>query len=196
MINCSFPGCHPFGIGVASRVFQRPERRCPVGERHKAMKNQASVAIDFDHSFGTTVAVSPTERSNSDDGFSADIDTVLPTQFFDGAPAVERLSGARGLMLAILEDAIACLEGTSGGNDLERRRLAVQAEAWIRAEDSDWPCSFDNVCLALSLEPVPLRRRLLKRRRESADHPRSRRRRRVKAPFRFKRMTAMAATAS
>lgn len=167
------------------------------------MKTYASALIDFDHSFGTPVAARPTREgaslrevpqteSRSDDGFGADVDTVLPDQFFDGTPAVERLSGARGLLMAILEDAIGCLEGASGGNELERRRLGVQAEAWIRSDDWEWPCSFNNVCQALSLEPALLRRRLLERRREAPG----RRRRRAKAPFRFKRMTAMAASAS
>ncbi len=170
------------------------------------MKSYASVLVDFDHSFGTPAAAptregasleeAPRTQSRSDDGFGADVDTLLPAQFFDGAPAVERLSGARGLMMAILEDAIGCLEGASGGNDLERRRNTVQAEAWIRSDDWEWPCSFNNVCQSLSLEPALLRRRLLERRRVAAAHPPAGRRRRAKAPFRFKRMSAMAATAS
>ena len=131
-----------------------------------------------------------------EDSLSADVETVLPSQFFDGATVVERLSGARGLMIAVLEDAIGCLEGATGGNELERRRNAVQAKAWIQAEDWEWPCSFNNVCEALSLEPALLRGRLLELPRERADHSAVRRRYWAKAPVRFKSLTARAAAAS
>jgi len=65
------------------------------------------------------------------------------------------------LMLAILEDAIACYRKT-----LKRPRqnpdiLARQAEFWVRLDDWDSPFSFNNICEALRLEPVATRERIL-----------------------------------
>lgn len=65
------------------------------------------------------------------------------------------------LMLAILEDAIACYRKT-----LKRPRqnpdiLARQAEFWIRLDDWDSPFSFNNICEALRLEPIATRERIL-----------------------------------
>jgi hypothetical protein len=70
------------------------------------------------------------------------------------------------LMLAILEDAVACFCKT-----LKRPRqnpdiLARQAEFWIRLEDWDSPFSFNNICEALQLEPHATRDRILRRRRQ------------------------------
>ena len=69
------------------------------------------------------------------------------------------------LMLAILEDAVACYCKT-----LKRPRqnpdiLARQAEFWIRLDDWDSPFSFNNICEALQLEPEATRERILERRR-------------------------------
>jgi hypothetical protein len=69
------------------------------------------------------------------------------------------------LMLAILEDAIACYCKT-----LKRPRqnpdiLARQAEFWISLDDWDSPFSFNNVCEALELEPEATRERICRRRR-------------------------------
>jgi hypothetical protein len=70
------------------------------------------------------------------------------------------------LMLAILEDAIACYCKT-----LKRPRqnpdiLARQAEFWIRLEDWESPFSFNNICETLRLNPVATRERILASRRD------------------------------
>jgi len=70
------------------------------------------------------------------------------------------------LMLAILEDAVACYCKT-----LKRPRqnpdiLARQAEFWIRLEDWDSPFSFNNICESLQMEPDATRDRILRRRRQ------------------------------
>ena len=70
------------------------------------------------------------------------------------------------LMLAILEDAVACYCKT-----LKRPRqnpdiLARQAEFWIRLDDWDSPFSFNNICESLQMEPDATRDRILRRRRQ------------------------------
>jgi hypothetical protein len=64
--------------------------------------------------------------------------------------AIERLrdrgEGPKALMAAVLKDAI-----------VAARYNSRQAERWIRAEDWDWPFSFNNICLALNLDAARLR---------------------------------------
>jgi hypothetical protein len=83
---------------------------------------------------------------------------VLPTQL---APARRDslICGEKALMLAVLEDAIRCLERRSRA----AARLAREAEAWIRATDQRWPFSFVNVCAHLDIDARRLRRALLAR---------------------------------
>jgi hypothetical protein len=74
------------------------------------------------------------------------------------------------LMLAILEDAVACYCKT-----LKRPRqnpdiLARQAEFWIRLEDWDSPFSFNNICESLQMEPDATRDRILRRRQQLELH--------------------------
>ena len=71
-------------------------------------------------------------------------------------------SGARGLLLAVLEDAIRCLNG-DGSPRGDRARLASEARRWIVSRDEQWPFSFENVCHWLGLPASRLRARLLDR---------------------------------
>jgi hypothetical protein len=83
---------------------------------------------------------------------------LLPTQL--APPRRDSLiCGEKALMLAVLEDAIRCLERRSRG----AARLAREAEAWIRASDERWPFSFVNVCAYLDMDARRLRRALLAR---------------------------------
>ncbi len=84
-------------------------------------------------------------------------EVVLPAQLVGGARRDAFASGPRALMLAVLEDAIRCLQvrGRRG------RRDAAEAAAWIRSRDLGWPCSFERVCTALDIHPGRLRTALL-----------------------------------
>ncbi len=67
----------------------------------------------------------------------------------------------RQMMLAILEDAVACYRKT-----LKRPRqnpdiLARQAEFWIRLDEWNSPFSFNNICEALNMEPEATRELIL-----------------------------------
>lgn len=71
----------------------------------------------------------------------------------------------RALMLAVLEDAIACYAGRLKAPRQNPRILRRQAEFWLSRDDWDSPFSFNNVCEALALDPGALRERIL----EEAD---------------------------
>ena len=86
---------------------------------------------------------------------------VVPEQFLPTQLALPRrdslICGEKALMLAVLEDAIRCLARRSRS----RVRLAREAQAWIRANDSRWPFSFVNVCTYLEIDASRLRGVLL-----------------------------------
>ena len=70
-------------------------------------------------------------------------------------------TGPRALMLAVLEDAVRCIENGRRRRRFGARRLAAEAEAWVRCVRADWPFSFLNVCEALGIDVDALRSRLL-----------------------------------
>ncbi|RMD82494.1 MAG: hypothetical protein D6815_09085 [Candidatus Dadabacteria bacterium] len=75
----------------------------------------------------------------------------------------------RALMLAILEDAIACYRKTLKRPRQNPEILARQAEFWFRLEDWDSPFSFNNICEALRLDPKATRERILASRDRRTD---------------------------
>lgn len=68
----------------------------------------------------------------------------------------------RRLMLAVLENAIDAYLGNAGS--LRGIRLARYREAsdWFRSGDTDWPFSFVRICEACGLDPVLVRRMLVR----------------------------------
>jgi hypothetical protein len=88
-------------------------------------------------------------------------DFVLPEQIIEGYRNDSYLSGEKALMLAVLEDGIRCFQEHFRNPRYNPRLLSVEAEAWIRTEDWDWPFSFNNVCDNLGITPEALRSALL-----------------------------------
>ena len=90
-------------------------------------------------------------------GESSGADIAAAEQFID---SYRYLSGEKALMLGVLEDAIRCFQNRNPCH--KPRLLSTQAEEWMRADDWDWPFSFNNVSDALGLEPAALRTTLLR----------------------------------
>ena len=89
------------------------------------------------------------------------LDAVLPVQLAWGVHWDADTSGPRALMLAVLEDAVRCIENGRWQRRFRARRLAAEAEAWVRSDRADWPFSFLNVCEALGIDVDAIRSRLL-----------------------------------
>jgi len=70
----------------------------------------------------------------------------------------ESFARERALRAAVLIDAIRCLVGVAGAREERARQSALR---WILSRDTRAPFSFHNVCEALGLDPVRLRRSLL-----------------------------------
>ena len=88
-------------------------------------------------------------------------DPVLPEQFFSN-PRARRGAPEQDLMLAVLDDAILCFKRGTCGTGSNSRALRGGAEIWFKSTDKQWPFSFENICLALGLEPDYVRRGLRK----------------------------------
>ncbi len=89
----------------------------------------------------------------------ADIDpscmTILPAQWVDQFRRA--LQPEQRLMLAVLEEAINCLQQYHQMTSHRARRLFCEAEEWIMHDDFHWPFSFARICLALAIDHEYLR---------------------------------------
>src|SRR5579862_1542328 len=83
-------------------------------------------------------------------------DVVLPVQFFDVLRQRSPVQGERRLMIAILEDAITCIQKYVGARTGSERRLFQDARGWMLSNSGD-PFSFEYVCEAVGLDPAYVR---------------------------------------
>lgn len=70
--------------------------------------------------------------------------------------------GEEGLMLAILEDAIACFRKYVHARDERGKALFRDAEEWILEQESEWIFSFENICDTLRINASYLRQGLIR----------------------------------
>ena len=88
-------------------------------------------------------------------------EVILPAQMTSGMRDDGDTSGARALMLAILEDAMLCIERGRRRRHPRTRQLAAEAESWVRSDSRAWLFSFASICDVLGFDPDALRVRLL-----------------------------------
>ena len=84
-------------------------------------------------------------------------DTLLPDQYLETFRRKFHLEPEKKLMLAVLEDAIACYQKYIFAHDGKGKVLAQETEQWLLDENSDWLFSFDNVCETLGFDPAYMR---------------------------------------
>ncbi len=77
-------------------------------------------------------------------------------------------------MLAILKDAVECLEKYREASSSPGRELYQNALEWIEDKSTGWLFSFNNICDLLGFDPDYLRKSLLKREHTTAKSTRSR----------------------
>jgi hypothetical protein len=88
-------------------------------------------------------------------------DPLSSSEFFETFKTTSYLEPERFLMLAVLQDAITCLEKHGAFGPKGNKRLFDEARDWVLSEDNDWLFSFNNVCEAVGLNAAYLRRRLI-----------------------------------
>jgi hypothetical protein len=84
-------------------------------------------------------------------------DIILPSQHF--GPRRKQAPEQR-LMIAVLHDALDCVEKYRFATSARGRRLFHEAKRWLLADEADWPYSFECICGALDLDSNAVRQRL------------------------------------
>jgi hypothetical protein len=102
-------------------------------------------------------------------------DLILPCQYYDVSGG-HHLTGEQRLMLALLTDAINVYQRGALSRMASARRLFVDAEQWIMADQGVCNAlSFGTVCEALGINAALLRRRVIDWKhavhRQRAEHP-------------------------
>src|SRR5918992_4799036 len=90
-------------------------------------------------------------------------DTMLPFQFYGKTQLSGQVDGQRKLMLAILQDAVECLEKYRTSKSSVHQELYQNALNWVRDPGADWLFCFTNVCDFLGFDPTFMRESLLAR---------------------------------
>lgn len=99
-------------------------------------------------------------------------DTLLPAQYLDTFRRKAPLEPENRLMLAVLEDAIACFQKYLFSRDAKGRAMFREAEEWIMEEGSDWLFCFENICEVLGMDPRYVRQGLVRwKERKLAERP-------------------------
>jgi len=94
-------------------------------------------------------------------------DIILPSQYRDSLRRRTPQDPEKKLMLAVLEDAVACFRNGLHARDHRRRELFKDSEAWITEKDGDWLFSFEHICDILGLDARSIRNELLKWKKET-----------------------------
>ncbi len=89
-------------------------------------------------------------------------DTLLPAQYFETYRRKAPLEPEKRLMLAVLEDAVACFQKHVFARDGKGKAIFREAEEWILAQNSDWLFSFENICEVLGIDPRYARQGLMR----------------------------------
>jgi len=95
-------------------------------------------------------------------------DVFLPSQFYGTGGLSRKLEGEKRLMIAILKDAVECLDKYRGARSSAGRSHYENALEWVQDKGTDWLFSFTNICDLLGFDPDYLRSQLLKRENGSA----------------------------
>ena len=88
-------------------------------------------------------------------------DTLLPDQYLDTFRRKLHLEPEKKLMLAVLEDAIACYQKYLFARDAKGKALFQEAKEWVEETGGGNVFAFDSVCETLGLNPDYLRRGLV-----------------------------------
>ncbi|HEV8342600.1 MAG TPA: hypothetical protein VGR30_09545 [Candidatus Binatia bacterium] len=89
-------------------------------------------------------------------------DTLISEQYLDTFRRRSHLEPEKRLMLAVLEDAVACFQKYVSARDHRGKAMFLEAEEWILEKGSDWLLSFENICEVLGMNPHYVRQGLMR----------------------------------
>lgn len=96
-------------------------------------------------------------------------DVFLPSQFYGTGCLSRQLEGEKRLMIAILKDAVECLDKYRDARSSAGRSHYENALEWVQDQGTDWLFSFTNICDLLGFDPDYMRSVLLKRENGTAN---------------------------
>jgi hypothetical protein len=88
-------------------------------------------------------------------------DTLIPDQFSETFRRLTHLQPEKRLMLAVLEDGVACFQKYATARDGKGKRIFQETEEWVLEEPSERIFCFANVCETLGFNAEYLRRGLM-----------------------------------
>ncbi len=86
---------------------------------------------------------------------------ILPSQISVNAHWASDTSGPIALMRAVLDEAARCIARGRRRRHPGIRKLAAEAEAWVRSDSREWPFAFASICDVLGLDVDAARARFL-----------------------------------
>ena len=70
---------------------------------------------------------------------------MTPAQWYAGVGGDDpRFQGTKQLMLAVLADALKCIQNSTASDNIVKRRKLAEVESWIGDRDAQEPFSFRN----------------------------------------------------
>jgi hypothetical protein len=78
-----------------------------------------------------------------------------PAEFI--GDVVNQIAPERGLAAAVLRQATVDLQRFRESKKAAGREMYSDARSWFISNDTEWPCSFTNVCRSLGLSPEEVR---------------------------------------
>ena len=88
-------------------------------------------------------------------------DTVMPAQYMETFRRLTYLEPEKRLMLAVLEDGVACFQKYATARNGRGKRIFQETESWINEEPSERLFAFVNVCETLGFDADYLRQGLM-----------------------------------
>jgi hypothetical protein len=88
-------------------------------------------------------------------------DTLISDQFLQTFRRLTHLQPEKRLMLAVLEDGVACFQKYVAARDGRGKRIFQETEEWVLEEPNERLFSFANVCETLGFNADYLRRGLM-----------------------------------
>jgi hypothetical protein len=89
-------------------------------------------------------------------------DTVMPGQYLETFRRLTHLEPEKRLMLALLEDGVACFQKYLTARDGRGKRIFQETEEWVLEEPSERLFCFANVCETLGFDADYLRKGLMR----------------------------------
>jgi len=86
------------------------------------------------------------------------LDPAIPAEYLATFRRSTHLEPEKELMLAVLEDAVSCVQKYVRSSHPKDRRVLRDTWDWIRTDEDEWLFSFNNVCETLGLDPGFVRR--------------------------------------